>query len=237
MHHETLLYILHQLDPSRKQQIAQRASRSRGPAVAAIDASAGHRDARARSPTRFPLAGTTSLAVRPSTLRLRNYAVSGNQRRLASVSSPTAARCRSSGRARREAWFLHTSFEEIPLPLSWPVYVTHRQAEAYAPWAGMRLPTEAEYHRAAFGTPEGGERPFPWGTQDAAAAARQLRFCALRSRTGRRASRSATAPGASQTSSATAGSGRRRPLRRCPDLSRWPRIRATRPTSSTASTT
>jgi formylglycine-generating enzyme required for sulfatase activity len=55
--------------------------------------------------------------------------------------------------------------ETIALPLSWPVYVTHRQAEAYARWVGMRLPTEAEYHRAAFGTPAGDERPFPWGSE------------------------------------------------------------------------
>jgi formylglycine-generating enzyme required for sulfatase activity len=27
----------------------------------------------------------------------------------------------------------------------------------------MRLPTEAEYHRAAFGAPSGEERSFPWG--------------------------------------------------------------------------
>jgi formylglycine-generating enzyme required for sulfatase activity len=56
-------------------------------------------------------------------------------------------------------------FEEMPLPLSWPVYVTNAQAKAYAAWSGSRLPTEAEYHRAAFGTPGGEERAFPWGDE------------------------------------------------------------------------
>ncbi len=40
----------------------------------------------------------------------------------------------------------------------------------------MRLPTEAEYHRAAFGTPAGDERAFPWGAQLPAIRARQFRL-------------------------------------------------------------
>lgn len=61
------------------------------------------------------------------------------------------------------AWRLKTVYDEIPLPLSWPVYVTHEGADAFATWAGGRLPTEEEYHRAAFGTPDGIERAYPWG--------------------------------------------------------------------------
>ena len=53
----------------------------------------------------------------------------------------------------------------MPLPKTWPVYVTHAQATAYAAWHGGRLMTEPEYHRAAFGTPEGEERAFPWGAE------------------------------------------------------------------------
>ena len=71
---------------------------------------------------------------------------------------------------RDGSWLLRLQFEEIPLPQSWPVYVTHQQAEAYARWSGMRLPTEAEYHRAAFGTAAGEERAFPWGDATPAAA-------------------------------------------------------------------
>jgi len=54
-------------------------------------------------------------------------------------------------------------FESIPLPPDWPVYASQAEAEAYARWKGRRLPSEAEYHRAAFGTPEGFERSYPWG--------------------------------------------------------------------------
>ena len=54
-------------------------------------------------------------------------------------------------------------FERVPLPETWPVFVTWAEAAAYARWSGRRLPTEAEFHRAAFGTPDGDERRFPWG--------------------------------------------------------------------------
>jgi gamma-glutamyl hercynylcysteine S-oxide synthase len=42
-----------------------------------------------------------------------------------------------------------TMFTEIPMPLDWPVYVSHSEAGAYARWAGKSLPTEAEWQRAA----------------------------------------------------------------------------------------
>jgi len=60
-------------------------------------------------------------------------------------------------------WYWRAMFDLTPLPLECPVYVTHEEASAYAAWRGKRLPTEAEYHRAAFGTPDGDERSFPWG--------------------------------------------------------------------------
>jgi iron(II)-dependent oxidoreductase len=56
-------------------------------------------------------------------------------------------------------------FERIPLPAAWPVYVSHAEARAYAAWKGRRLPTEAQFHRAAYGTPEGTERSYPWGEE------------------------------------------------------------------------
>ena len=61
-----------------------------------------------------------------------------------------------------DAWGWRGMFEEIPLQAAWPVYVSQAEASAYARWKGRRLPTEAEYHRAAFGTPSGAERVYPW---------------------------------------------------------------------------
>jgi formylglycine-generating enzyme required for sulfatase activity len=54
-------------------------------------------------------------------------------------------------------------FEPIPLPLDWPVYVSQAEAAAFARWKNRRLLTEAEFHRAAYGTPSGVERAYPWG--------------------------------------------------------------------------
>ena len=62
-------------------------------------------------------------------------------------------------------WQYRTMFENLPLPLDWPVYVSHAEASAYARWLGKALPTEAQWHRAAYSTPEGTERPYPWGSQ------------------------------------------------------------------------
>ena len=54
---------------------------------------------------------------------------------------------------RGAGWLFRGMFSEYPLPLDAPVYVTQEQAAAYVRWRGMRLPTEAEYHRAACGAP------------------------------------------------------------------------------------
>jgi ergothioneine biosynthesis protein EgtB len=62
-------------------------------------------------------------------------------------------------------WMWRGMFEDIPLPAAWPVFVSQAEATAYARWKGRRLPSEAEYHRAAFGAPDGHERLFPWGPE------------------------------------------------------------------------
>lgn len=61
-------------------------------------------------------------------------------------------------------WRYRGMFEELPLPINGPVYISQAEASAFAKWAHKSLPTEAQWHRAAYGTPEGAERAFPWGS-------------------------------------------------------------------------
>ena len=62
-----------------------------------------------------------------------------------------------------DQWMWRGMWNLIPLPPSWPVWVSHAEASAYCRWKDARLMTEAEYHRAAYGSPDGIERPHPWG--------------------------------------------------------------------------
>ncbi|HVB99205.1 MAG TPA: SUMF1/EgtB/PvdO family nonheme iron enzyme [Candidatus Dormibacteraeota bacterium] len=62
-------------------------------------------------------------------------------------------------------WLWRGMFDEFPLPSDWPVYVSLAEAGAYARWAGKALPSEAQWHRAAYGMPKGSARLFPWGNE------------------------------------------------------------------------
>ena len=69
-------------------------------------------------------------------------------------------------RAEGNLWLFRTMFGEIRLPQEWPVYVSHAEASAYAKWLGRKLLTEAQFHRAAYGTSKGEqERSYPWGEE------------------------------------------------------------------------
>lgn len=60
-----------------------------------------------------------------------------------------------------DGWRLRGMFEDVALPMSWPVNVTHAEAAAYARYVGKDLPSEPEWHRAAFG--DRPDAPYPWG--------------------------------------------------------------------------
>ena len=163
MHHETLVYIIHQLDASEKRPVSQQHRDTNPPpnddvAVAAGSATLG------ADPDAIAFGWDNEF--REHTVEVRAFGIS----RFPVTNADYLEFVKAGGPAppfwidRNGTFRLRTVFDEIDLPGSWPVYARHTDARAYAAWKGARLPTEAEFHRAAFGTPQGDERAFPWGS-------------------------------------------------------------------------
>jgi iron(II)-dependent oxidoreductase len=80
-------------------------------------------------------------------------------RREASLEHPEFWRREGGG-----SWSLLRFGRRIPLPPDEPVqHVCWYEADAFARWAGKRLPTEAEWEKAASWGPDGRKRRYPWG--------------------------------------------------------------------------
>lgn len=151
MHAETFAYMLHNLDYERKHGPRERpVFHGPAPQPAMVDIRAGEVQL-GRAPgegfgwdNEFP-----SRQVRVPDFSIGKYKVTNGEylRFVKQGAAPPHFWCYRSGK-----WFYHGMFREIALPPDWPVWVTRQEAAAYAAWAGKRLPTEAEFHRAAYGT-------------------------------------------------------------------------------------
>jgi iron(II)-dependent oxidoreductase len=71
-------------------------------------------------------------------------------------------------RREGEGWVVRRFGVTGPVPPAEPVlHVSWHEAQAYAAWAGRRLPTEAEWEKAArFDPAAGRSRRYPWGDDD-----------------------------------------------------------------------
>ena len=170
MHQETLAYMWHELPYAVKRKPEDYVT-----ATGYRDPGAGSRDSRDREPVLIP-AGSATLGtpegfgwdnekpakqVHVAAFDIDRDKVT-NADYLAYMQA-TGAAAPHFWRSGAGGWEWRGMFEAVPLPLDWPVYATWVEADAYARWRGRRLATEAEFQRAAYGTPGGGERRYPWG--------------------------------------------------------------------------
>jgi formylglycine-generating enzyme required for sulfatase activity len=164
MHAETLAYMLHSLPPGAKTAPQATPAPSGEPvATRMIEIPAGTATLGRRSGNGFGWDNEFHEAAVPTpAFAISKYKVT-NGEYLQFVRSGAAPP--HFWIERKGAWYYRGMFGEAPLALDAPVWVTEREAEAYARWAGRSLPTEAQFHRAAYATPEGGERLYPWGEE------------------------------------------------------------------------
>jgi formylglycine-generating enzyme required for sulfatase activity len=152
MHAETFAYILHQLEYRKKNGHAPRTAAARIPALQTLmDIPAGVARLGRIAAEGFGWDNEFDAhTVDVPAFAISKYKVT-NADYLEFVRQGAAAPFFWVDRGGE--WFYRGMWDEIPLPLDAPVYVSKDEADAYARWRGMRLPTEAEWHRAACGAP------------------------------------------------------------------------------------
>lgn len=186
MHQETMLYMWHQLPYERKHAPADASADARGttPSPARVLVPAGRATLGARPgeirfgwDNEFPGCSVDVPAFAIDVHDVTNeqfvdFVDAGGYRQSEWWTPEAFAWVRREGvehprfwTRRNGAWTWRGMFGEIGLPPAWPAYVSQAEAAAYAAWKGARLPSEPEYHRAAFGEPSGRERQYPWGDE------------------------------------------------------------------------
>ncbi len=167
MHLETLAYMFHNFDygmkhvssAERLEQASRKSPGNRWIEVPAGEATLGR-----------PLDGTfgwdneyeETRATVPEFRIQQNSVTNGDYLQLVESGAPIP----NFWTKRNGRFFYRGMFEEIPLPLDWPVYVTQAEAEAYARSKGRQLPTEEQFHRAAYGTLGNQKHEYPWGNNE-----------------------------------------------------------------------
>jgi formylglycine-generating enzyme required for sulfatase activity len=150
MHAETFAYILHQLDYGKKVAQRSRPAESVRQSPAMIEIPAGTAQLGMPNGSFGWDNEFRALDVEVPAFSVSKYKVT-NGEYLEFVRQGAAAPFfwKESG----GAWHYQGMWFEFPLPLDWPVYVTWDEAQAFAKWRGMRLPSEPEWHRAAARSP------------------------------------------------------------------------------------
>ena len=156
MHQETLLYMWHRLPFEQKRRPASYAPRTEGqaPAQEWIEIPAG-RATLGADRAQLPFGWDNEMPghevdVPAFAIQKHDVTNAAYMEFVESGAAPPLFWERVDGK-----WYWRGMFEMIPLPLAWPVYVSQAEATAYASWKGLRLPTEAEYQRAALGATPG----------------------------------------------------------------------------------
>jgi len=185
MHHETLLYMIHQLPESLKVEPRGLRSARGGRAAARTNVSVPAGRAVLGSPPEGAFLWDNErpertievppfrIDSRPVTNReYRAFVEAGAYRDRKLWTDDAWDWIERRGHRRPRFWaegdgglrvttlFGERAFDEAA---DWPASVMHCEAAAYARGESARLPTEAEYHRAAFSTPDDGIREHPWG--------------------------------------------------------------------------
>jgi len=174
MHHETLLYMMHQLEPALLRPPTQRPPLDTSIAAPASRVAVPGGEVRLGARwDELPFgwdnefsehsAEVGSFAIDTAAVRIGDWLgfMGDGAYRRAELWSEDGWAWRQRNDIEHPAfwkwdgarWAVRALFDEVTADdaASWPVYVSWAEAEAYARWKNGRLPTEAEYHRAAEG--------------------------------------------------------------------------------------